>query len=383
MHSNAERVIATRTKLRDPGKRQVLFKNEVERLFNILDGLHGQTMSQSSSSELFKVHLRGPRRGRRRIHGWEYMRLVDHPNHRDFDPKCVYLGSSSGLWSEYAKDANALVLFASGFGDIVQPVVPTDLCARCLSLPKDQDFLIIRVDTLETLFNQQGCSEDRARLTNNGWTLQAVDDPFRRCEDANTQPGPRGVGEHYGGSDHHRLVQLARKVSRNKLPFTHQLPPTGAIVIGDPGPNSLRKGGQKEDQGEEDVSVPLKCPGVAVNDSSPALCGVAAAAAAVAAAVVDSHSRMVNQDTEMPSPRQKPRLLKAPSLDKLRSTFSLPFQQSVLSSATNMSSDATSMVTDEGLFVLELQSRRKRLPRPMEKAMMGSMLMTRRASRCE
>lgn len=83
MTSNAEWVVAIRTKLRDSGDKEVLFKNEMERLFEILDGLHGQTMAQTSSPELFKMHLRGPHRGSRRIRGWEYMALVNHSKCRN------------------------------------------------------------------------------------------------------------------------------------------------------------------------------------------------------------------------------------------------------------------------------------------------------------
>lgn len=382
MLDNAERTFAIRTKLRGPGAEPILFKKEAAKLFDTLDGVYGQTTSQSASSNLFKKHLCGPHRGSRRINGWEYMALVNYSNVRGLKPRCVYLDSSSGLWSEYAKDLGALVLFGSNFGAIIQPLNPeSQTCARCATLPKDRDFLTLRVDTVETLFEQQGCDEDRARLTGNGWTIQGADNPFKQCYDAQT-------GEHREicHSSDYRVVQLVKQAPRDKHPFPYKLPPTGAIVIGHPGPNTLKKevahaksrpsGPAKElvqdaghglKDGERGSPLPVQPAPVAVPKRA-GFVGNHPSAMSYAAMAAKPASRSPPTGTHPPPPQKHQKSLQAPVQDLSQSVSSSRSQQSVFSSATNPSSEATSMGTEEESFALKVLSPRKRLPRPRERS---------------
>lgn len=247
MINNAERVIANRIQLQSPGEKEILFKHEVDRLYNVLDGVRGQIISQGSSSQSMKIHL-GLHRGKRRLLGWEYLALVDYSTHQGLKPKCVYLDSSSGPWTEYAQDIQALVFFGSNFGNPVQPLHPETFCAECQTASKGRDCLTVKVETLEALFEQQGCSEDRLRLTDEGWTIQSMVDPFVKCDDTTTGASQaRGCGKV-------RVVRLIKKAPRDKSHFIHKLPKGGAIVIGEPGKNTLKKDAPYEYTKPESVS---------------------------------------------------------------------------------------------------------------------------------
>ncbi len=100
---------------------------------------------------------------RSRIHGWEYMSLVHEKNYRR---KEAIIAKSSGGWADLVSDIDALVLFATGFGEIIRPGRGLRrLCHRWRSLPKDKDYLAANVPILELLYSEAGSRVSHKHLS--------------------------------------------------------------------------------------------------------------------------------------------------------------------------------------------------------------------------
>lgn len=209
---NADRVVAFRAQLSEPGSKAVLFKNEVKRLYETLDGLREKMFPQTSGTEKWRLNL-----GRHRINGWEYMSLVNKLTYKCLLPKSVGLGSIHGGWYKFARDSRALVLFASNLGDTLQAAQPESLCSKCLTLPRSDNALTIRVTAAKKLFDNHQSERYPSRLSEGDWTLQAAEDPFKSCQHACRGP---------------KTVALVRRPGRDGPHFKHHLPLNGAIVIG-------------------------------------------------------------------------------------------------------------------------------------------------------
>lgn len=91
---------------------------------------------------------------RSKVHGWEFMSLVDEKNYRR---KEVNIAKSSGGWVDLINDIDALVLFATGFGEVIRPLRGLGrLCHHWRSLPKNQDYLAAGIPILELLYSEAG-----------------------------------------------------------------------------------------------------------------------------------------------------------------------------------------------------------------------------------
>lgn len=110
-----------------------------------------------------------------KVYGWEYMSLVHEKNYRR---KEALVAKSSGGWVNLANDIDALVLFATGLGDVIRPVSDLgNLCKFWRTLPHGKDFLAAGVPILEMLYSEAGSSQSRKHLStshlqwNRGHTL--------------------------------------------------------------------------------------------------------------------------------------------------------------------------------------------------------------------
>lgn len=220
MKVNAERVLCFRTQLGQPGEKAVVFKDEVERLQIILDALWDKTSPESSGIEISKMSL-----SPHQIIAWEYMTFVNSPSVKYLSPRSVRLGLSNGGWQRYAQDIRALNILGSNFGNLLQAANLDDLCSTCVEVPRGICSLAVRTSVLAKLFEEQGCLQDRARLTDNGWNLQAIDDPFKPCH-----KDCRGF----------RMVALVQQPPRGNFRFTYRLPTNGVVVIGKSGFSLLK-----------------------------------------------------------------------------------------------------------------------------------------------
>lgn len=97
------------------------------------------------------------------LRGWEFMDLVD--DRSPFRLKETYIEKTSGGWTDLARDTDAIVLFGSGFEDIIRPGSTAGLCHSWKSVPKGRDFLAATVPMMNNLYEQAGSKLSRNHLT--------------------------------------------------------------------------------------------------------------------------------------------------------------------------------------------------------------------------
>ncbi|KAG5793111.1 hypothetical protein H9Q69_007849 [Fusarium xylarioides] len=223
MLRNAERVFCHRRQFSSSDLKPCLFKHEFKSLYTTIDGLWAQDyVNQKSHAMRLSLSLKPS------ISGWEYMDLVE--SRRWIPPKSVNLRKKCGRWNEYARDIQALILFGSGFGDILRAAQPSSVCPALTSVPKDHFCLGVRVETLERLFTVQGSLADQSKLTTNGLTLSGSNDLFKaNDETAGQRCCPR------------RLVQFIKPALRKGKDASLSLETNGAVIIGDFGESILHK----------------------------------------------------------------------------------------------------------------------------------------------
>ena len=98
------------------------------------------------------------------LYGWELMDVAEEERH--LKHKAQVLEKTAGRWYDLVKDVDAVVLFASGLGDIIRPRSESaELCQKWRSLPKGKDYLAVCVSMLETFYAKAGHRQDHQYLT--------------------------------------------------------------------------------------------------------------------------------------------------------------------------------------------------------------------------
>lgn len=121
---------------------------------------------------------------RSKIHGWEFMSIVDEKNYRR---KEVTIAKSSGGWVDLINDIDALVLFATGFGEVIRPVRGLGrLCHNWRSLPKNKDYLAAGIPILELLYSEAGSRVSHKHLSTTHLQWHRESTLFEEC--SHTRP---------------------------------------------------------------------------------------------------------------------------------------------------------------------------------------------------
>ena len=116
---------------------------------------------------------------RSQIYGWEYMSLVHEKNYRR---KEAAIAKTSGAWVDLINDIDALVLFATGLGDVVKPVADLNkLCPLWRSLPKGKDYLAACVPTMELLYSEAGSRSTHEHLSTSHLQWHRGSTLFEEC----------------------------------------------------------------------------------------------------------------------------------------------------------------------------------------------------------
>jgi hypothetical protein len=209
MIGNAERIFSFRRQFSSSTPERILFKEEVKLLWTSIDGLWAYSYGDESCKPSLKLSLDFGQA----VFGWEYMDLVKNEKH--LDPKSIDLRKSSGQWNHYAKNIKAISFFGAEFGNVLGPLEPRVICRNFASLPKDQCYLAVRVNTLEDLFSRQGSLQDQKRLTSSGFALQGPKQLFETCK-----PGIHAFIEDCKSRHMVRLVsQSALRKEHTLIPF--------------------------------------------------------------------------------------------------------------------------------------------------------------------
>ena len=155
------------------------FRDLVGELYAVLEGLQGHREQVTTAGIKLNMDWR------RRVTGYEYMELVQK-KHR-FQMKEAELRKTCGNWPEYARDINAVILFGTGFGELIQPSSTVGLCRKFSTLPKNKDYLAVEVLSLQKLYSENGSFKDQIQITANGMRWNRSKHLFESCPPAKTR----------------------------------------------------------------------------------------------------------------------------------------------------------------------------------------------------
>ena len=118
------------------------------------------------------------------LHGWEFRAVADEDTVLKY--KRQVLKKTAGRWYDLQKEVDAVVLFASGLGDIIKPRSDLDrLCRNWRSLPKDKDYLAVCVSMLEMFYAKAGHRQDHQYLTSAKLQWHRGSMLFEQCASGN------------------------------------------------------------------------------------------------------------------------------------------------------------------------------------------------------
>jgi hypothetical protein len=152
--------ISTKLSCDKLGTEDFSFRDLVLNIWSLLEILMEKDIKMESTREpsvnvKWKPNLRG----------WEFMDVVAEKS-----PMCqkeTYIQKSHGGWLDFVQDLNALVFFASGFEDIIQPAQDdiAGLCQKWQRVPKNKDYLTASVSILNNLYEEAGSRLTKKHLT--------------------------------------------------------------------------------------------------------------------------------------------------------------------------------------------------------------------------
>jgi hypothetical protein len=202
---------------RDP---DYLFRDFVFDQWSVLENLVERQIAKETEPEK-EIRLEV----KPRLRGWEFMDLVC-----DNAPLVLREASllpSAGDWLSLARDINAIVLFGSGFGDIIRPLASSTagLCHKWRTVPKDKDYLAATVSTMNRLFEKAGSKHTQEHLAPSHIRWHRGSKLFDSCADkANFQCSCDRVQE---------IVCKSFARFRNIIP-PGPLEDKGAVIFGKP-----------------------------------------------------------------------------------------------------------------------------------------------------
>jgi len=161
---------------------------------------------------------------KRRLRGWEFMDIVSQKSPMRL--KETVVSKSAGNWTEFAQDIDAIVLFASGFQDLIIPrsINERQLCRSWSKVPTEKDYLTTTVQMLETLYEQAGSMQNRKYLTSTHLQWHRGPKLFEECDQ---RPS--------GGCKCDRVQQILKGSTKlGAIRHPGPLPAHGAVVFGKP-----------------------------------------------------------------------------------------------------------------------------------------------------
>lgn len=158
-------------------EKEYCFRDAILDTWSILDRLMEKEATTQATPGM-AVHITG----QNTLYGWELMDVAEEERH--LKHKAQALKKTAGNWNDLVKDVDAVVLFASGLGDIIRPRSESaELCRKWRSLPKGEDYLAVSVSMLETFYAKAGHRQDHQYITSAKlqWHLGSM--LFEKCAD--------------------------------------------------------------------------------------------------------------------------------------------------------------------------------------------------------
>jgi len=207
-----------RTKLRDSefGASEFCFKNLVLNIWSLLECLMDKDIKRETSTDT-EVHMPMSKR----LRGWEFMDLVVERS--PIRQKETGIKKTGGNWTDLAADINAVVLFASGFEDVIRPAERSinGICHAWKQVPKNKDYLVAGVPILNSLYEQAGSRLTKEHLTSTHLQWNRGPILFEKC---------KNTGQFQCSCD--RLQILVHKSRMTAISPPGPLEQQGAVIFG-------------------------------------------------------------------------------------------------------------------------------------------------------
>lgn len=218
---NCTKTLLQNAKLRlSPDTEEPVFLDElVSEIWSVLELLQAQSISTEKNSKL-EIHAGW----HERLFGYEYMAVVE--DRSPMPLKELEISKTCGGWPKLVRDVNALVLLASGFGDLIRPIDNQGvLCHQWKTLPRDKDYMAVPVDLVLGLYSLAGCRKTKKRLTATNLQLHGESAySFQPC------PTPKELE-----CSCDRLQQIVSNSSFGQICVPELTESGGAVIIGKSG----------------------------------------------------------------------------------------------------------------------------------------------------
>jgi hypothetical protein len=149
---------------------------------------------------------------RRPLYGCEFLDIVNRPNETRVKQLVV-----DQPWSMLAQSTNTLVLFGSGFGELISPARPNNICSSWRRVPSGKDFLTVSVPVLSQI-------------------LERISDrPIQAPSEVHWNIPSRGIFSKCGfTSDHLQTLSFGPQQAEKLLVLKRMLDEgvTGAVIFG-------------------------------------------------------------------------------------------------------------------------------------------------------
>jgi hypothetical protein len=206
-------------------KQWYLLQDLAHRYFKWIEQIRDRA-SKSRHSADFDLIRQG-----NKVIGLEFMDLLRGDSR--VEPRVLDLGVGAKAWLPYARNADTIHIFGSGFGELVQPFVTTnDLRNRCgqqSAAPRDADYLTAPLSVLKETVERYQHTSACVQLSH-GLHWWHVNEPFQACQCQRLRPSGRCtslVKKLHGA----QLEEPGTRTS-SRLPGIFALYPNGAIIMG-------------------------------------------------------------------------------------------------------------------------------------------------------
>ncbi|KAI0546640.1 hypothetical protein F4679DRAFT_406296 [Xylaria curta] len=191
----------------------------VSEVWSILELLQAQSIATERNDKI-EIHATW----QERLLGYEYMAIVE-----DWSPmplKELEIHKTCGGWPRLARDVNALVLLANGFGELIRPIDNQKiLCHQWKTLPQNKDYIAVPVNVLLRLYRLAGCSLSKKQLTPTNLQLHGEGTVlFQPCPTPEEQQ-----------CSCNRLQQIISNSSLGRICVPKLIEDNGAVIIGQSG----------------------------------------------------------------------------------------------------------------------------------------------------
>lgn len=201
------------------------FKSLACNIWSLLEYFRDDLTSRNQTNAVAEIDLR-MRRETIPIPGLEYMDLVR--NEGSASIKQARVKSTNGGWTHLVRDIDCLVLFGTGFGDVISPSTQSRrcLCSQwAAGVPKGHDYMATCTTTLLALYDKAGCKKSQSYLSLNSrlqWD-RGKSSLFEECPNLSQECGCD------------RLQQIVRD---KKVILPGSLHKAGAVIFGHSGKHS-------------------------------------------------------------------------------------------------------------------------------------------------